>query len=73
MNGVCLTESLIYYVSISCNNKKRKSRSYKGSCGKSYADYKKSFNAKFCKKDTMLSNKYCNLKNKQINHKYHDR
>ena len=58
MNGACLTETLIYYVTISCNNKKRKFRSYKGSCGTNYADYKRSFNAKFCKNDTMLSNKY---------------
>ena len=32
MNGACLIESLVYYVTISCNDKKYKPKLYKGSC-----------------------------------------
>ena len=32
MNGVCLKESLVYYATISCNDKNYKPKLYKGSC-----------------------------------------
>ena len=36
MNGDCLKESLIYYATISCNDKNYKPKLYKGSCETSF-------------------------------------
>ena len=36
MNGACLIESLVYYVTISCNDKKYKPKLYKRSCDTSF-------------------------------------
>ena len=48
MNGACLEESLVYYATISCNDKNYKPKLYKGSCEttfkKRYNNHKKSFN-----------------------------
>ena len=48
MNGTCLKESLIYYDTISCNDKKYKSKPYKGSCEttfeRRFSNHQKSFN-----------------------------
>ena len=58
MNGVCLKESLVYYATISCNDKKL----YKGSCEttfkKRFSNHKKSFNVPLYKHDTKLSTEY---------------
>ena len=46
MNGACLKESLVYYATISCNDKNYKPKPYKGSCEtsfkKCYSNHKKS-------------------------------
>ena len=48
MNGPFLKESLVYYATISCNDKNYKPKLYKGSCKtsfkKRYSNRKKSFN-----------------------------
>ena len=71
MNGACLKESLVYYATISCNDKNYKPRLYKGSCEisfkKRYSKHKKSFNIPLYKHDTKLSTEYWNLKMKQLN------
>ena len=36
MNGACLKESLVYYATISCNNKNYQPKLYKGSCETSF-------------------------------------
>ena len=36
MNGDCLKESLVYYATISCNDKNYKPKLYKGSCETSF-------------------------------------
>ena len=64
MNGACLKESLVYYATISCNDKNYKPKLYKGSCKtsfrKRYTNHKKSFNVPLYadKHDTKLSTKY---------------
>ena len=35
MNGACLKESLVYYATISCNDKNYEPKLYKGSCERS--------------------------------------
>ena len=69
--GACLKESLVYYATITCNDKNYKSRLYKGSWEtsfkKRYSNHKKSFNVPFYKNDTKLSTEYWNLKMKQLN------
>ena len=69
--GACLKESLVYYATITCNDKNYKSRLYKGSWEtsfkKRYSNHKKSFNVRFYKDDTKLSTEYWNLKMKQLN------
>ena len=68
MNGACLKESLVYYTTISCNDKNYKPKLYKGtSFKKHYSNHKKSFNVPLYKHDTKLSTEYCNLKTKQLN------
>ena len=71
MNGDCLKESLVYYATISCNDKNYKPKLYKGSCEtsfkKRYSNHKKSFNVPLYKHDTKLSTEYWNLKMKQLN------
>ena len=71
MNGACLKESLVYYATISCNNKNCQPKLYKGSCKtsfkKCYSNHKKSFNVPLHKHDTKLSTEYWNLKMKQLN------
>ena len=71
MNGDCLKESLVYYATISCNDKNYKLKLYKGSCKtnfkKSYSNHKKSFNVSFYRHDTKLSTEYWNLRMKQLN------
>ena len=71
MNGDCLKESLVYYATISCNDKNYKPKLYKGSCEtsfkKRYSNHKKSFNIPLYKHDTKLSTEYWNLKMKQLN------
>ena len=71
MNGACLKESLVYYATISCNDKNYKPKLYKGSCKtsfkKRYSNHKKSFNVPLYKHDTKLSTEYWNVKMKQQN------
>ena len=71
MNSACLKESLVYYATISCNDKNYKQKPYKGSCEasfkKRYSNHKKSFNLPMYKHDTKLSTEYSNLKTKQLN------
>ena len=62
---------LVYYATISCNDKTYKPKLYKGSCEtsfkKHYSNHKKSFNVLLYKHDTKLSTEYWNLKMKQLN------
>ena len=71
MNGACLKESLVYYATISCNDKNYQPKLYKGSCEtsfkKHYSNHKKSFNVPLYKHDTKLSTEYWNLKTKELN------
>ena len=71
MNVACLKESLVYYASISCNEKNYKPKLYKGSWKasfkKGYSNHKKLFNIPLYKHDTKLSTEYWNLKRKQLN------
>ena len=71
MNGACFQESLVYYATISCNDKNYKPKLYKGSCEtsfkKRYSNHKKSFNVPLYKHDTKLSTEYWNVKMKQLN------
>ena len=71
MNGACLKEGLVYYATISLNDKNYKPKLYKASCEtsfkKGYSNHKKSFNVLLNKHDTKLSTEYWNLKMKQIN------
>ena len=70
MNGACLKESLLYYATISCNDKNYQPKLYKGSCEasfkKRYSKHKRSFNVPLYKHDTKLSTEYWNLKTKQL-------
>ena len=55
MNGACLKESVVYYATISCNDKNYKPKLYKESCKtsfkKRYSNHKKSFNVSLYKHD----------------------
>ena len=59
MNGDYIKKSLVYYATISCNDKNYKPQLYTGSCEtsfkKRYSNHKKSFNVPFYKLDTKLS------------------
>ena len=70
MRGACLTENVLYYARISCDNETYKSKLYKGICEttfkKRYANHKKSFNAEKNKNDTKLSIEYWKLANKNL-------
>ena len=50
MNGASLKESLVYYATISCNDKNYKPKLYKGNCEtsfkKRYSNHKKSVNVR---------------------------
>ena len=67
MNDACLIESLVYYVTISCNDKKYKPKLYKGSCDTSFKKHN-SNQKKLCRHDTKLSMEYWNLKTKHLNY-----
>ena len=72
MNGLCLTKTLLYYATITCD-KENYTKLYKGICEttlkKRYANHKKSFNVPNYKNDTKLSTEYWALKTKQVNPK----
>ena len=61
MNGLCLTESLLYYATITCD-KENYTKLYKGICEttfkRRYANHNKSFNIPAYKNDTEL---FCRL------------
>ena len=67
MKGACLKESLVYYATISCNDKNYHPKLYKGSCEisfkKRYSNHKKSFNVPLYKHDTKLLNRVLEFKN----------
>ena len=72
MNGFCLTKSLLYYATITCD-KENYTKPYKGICEttfkKRYVNHKKSFNVPTYKNDTKLSTEYWALKTKQLHPK----
>ena len=73
MNGACLKESLVYYPTISFNNKNYKPKLYKRSCEitfkKRFSNHKKSFNVPLYKHDTKLAiNRILELKNEATKH-----
>ena len=71
MNDACLKESLVYYATISCNNKNYRPKLYKRSgetsFKKCHSNHKKSFNVPLYKHDIKLSTENWNLKMKQLN------
>ena len=70
MRGACLTENVLYYARISCDDETCKPKLYKGICEttfkKRYANHKKSFNAEKNKNDTKLSTEHWKLANKNL-------
>ena len=72
MNGLYLTESLLYYATIT-TGKENYTKLYKRICEttfkKRYGNHKKSFNVPTYKNDTKLSTQYSGLKTKQLNPK----
>ena len=70
MRGACLTENILYYARISCDDETYKPKLYKGICEttfkKRYANHKKSFNVEKNKNDTKLSTEYWKLANKKL-------
>ena len=70
MRGACLTENVLYYARISCDDKTCKPKLYKGifetTFKKSHANHKKVFNVEKNKSDTKLSTKYLKLANKKL-------
>ena len=70
-NGACLQEILVYYPTISRDDKNYKPKLYKRSCKTSsknhYSNHKKSFNVPFYKHETKVSTEYWKLKTKQLN------
>ena len=70
MRGASLTENILYYIRISCNDKTYKPKLYKGiwktSFKKRYTNHIKSFNMKKNKKDTKLSTEYWKLANNKL-------
>ena len=62
MRGACLTENILYYARISCDDETYKRKLYEGFCKstfkKRYANHKKSFNMEKDKNDTKLSTEY---------------
>ena len=67
MRGACLTEKILYYARISCDDETYKPKLYKGICKttfkKCYANHKKSFNVERNKKGTKFSTKYWKIIN----------
>ena len=59
MRAACLTENILYYARISCNDETYKPKLYKGICEttfkKSYANHKKFFNVEKNNDDNKLS------------------
>ena len=70
IRGACLTENILSYVRISCDEETYKPKLYKGICEttfkKRYANHKKSFNVEKNKNDTKLSTEYWKLANKKL-------
>ena len=70
MRGACLTENVLYYSRISCDDETYKLKLYKRICettfGKRYANHKKSFSAEKNKNETKLSTEYWKLANKKL-------
>ena len=70
MRGACLTENILYYTRISCDDETNKLKLYKGiwetAFKKRYANHKKSFNVENNKNDTKLSIEYWKLPNNKL-------
>ena len=70
MRGACLTENILYYTRISCQDEIYKPKLYKGifetTSKNRYADHEKSFNVERNKNDTKLSTEYWKLANKRL-------
>ena len=70
MRGACLTENILYYARIICDDETYKPKLYKGiietTFKKRYPNYKKSFNVEKSKNDTKLSAEYWKMANKKL-------
>ena len=70
MKGVSLTENVVYYARISCDDETYKPKFYKGICEttfrKRYDNHEKSFDAEKNKNDTKLSTEYWKLASKKL-------
>ena len=68
MRGACLTENVLSYARISCDDEtyKRKMWNLGNSFKKHYVNHKKMFNAEKNKNDTKLSTDYWELANKKL-------
>ena len=70
IRGTCLTENVLYYTRICCDDETYKLKLYKRICEttfkKRYANQKKSFDAEKNKNDTKLSPEYWKVANKKL-------
>ena len=70
MRGACLTENILYYARISCDDKTYEPKLYKGICKttfkKRYGNHKKSFSVKKNKNDAKLFTEYWKLANNRL-------
>ena len=70
MRVTCLSENILYYTRISCDDKTFKPKLYRETCettfNKRYANHEKSFNVEKNKNDTKLSTEYWKLANNKL-------
>ena len=70
MRGTCLTENVLYYARINCDDEAYKPKLYKGICEttfkKCYANHKKFFKTEKNKNDAKLSTEYWKLANNKL-------
>ena len=67
MRGACLTENVLYYTRVSCDDETYKPKLYKETTFKKcYANHKKSFIAEKNKNDNNLSTEHWKLANKKL-------
>ena len=68
--GLCLTESLLYYATVTCH-KENNTKLYNGNCKRTfkrrYVNHNNSFNVPTYTNNTKLFTEYCALKTKQLN------
>ena len=70
IRGACLSENILFYARISCDDETYKPKLYKGICETTFkkrnANHKKSFNVEKNKNNTKLSTEYWKLANNKL-------